>query len=205
MPRAGLILAALAILVLFAVPGGAEAQFYRWTDERGTPHYTQGLDSVPERYRSQAESLGYRNAPTPDPSEKTAAEGAAGGEGATIPYTPGQPIIVDVRINGSASAQLVLDTGADHTLIRPRALAAAGVSLTRPIAEGQITGVTGTDRVQYVIVDVLEVGSARVTRLPVMSYEISGLQGDGLLGRDFLDRFTVNIDSSRGEVRLTPK
>src|SRR3989441_9021380 len=117
MLRAGLILAALAILVLFAVPGGAEAQFYRWTDERGTPHYTQGLDSVPERYRSQAESLGYRNAPTPDPSEKTAAEGAAGSEAATIPYTSGPPIIVFVRINCNASAPLGLDTGADHTLI----------------------------------------------------------------------------------------
>jgi predicted aspartyl protease len=205
MPRAGcLILAILVVLILLVVPGGAEAQFYRWTDERGTPHYTQGRDNVPERYRPQAESLGYRNSPAPDPTEKTAAEGAARSEGATIRYTPGQPIIVDVRINGS-SAQLVLDTGADRTLISPRALAAGGVSLTRPIAEGQITGVTGTDRVQYVIVDVLEVGSARVTRLPVMSYEISGLQGDGLLGRDFLDRFTINIDSSRGEVTLTPK
>lgn len=207
MLRAGRsILAILFFLALLTAPGGAGAQFYRWTDERGTPHYTQGLDSVPERYRSQAEPLGYRNAPAPAPgSDQTGPKGAAPGGRTTIRYTPGQPIVVDVRINDSASAQLVLDTGADRTLIRPRALAAAGVSLTRPIAEGQITGVTGTDRVQYVVVDSLEVGSARVTRLAVMSYEISGLPGDGLLGRDFLDRFTVNIDGARGEVTLTPK
>jgi len=29
--------------------------------------------------------------------------------------------------------------------------------------------------------------------------------GDGLLGRDFLDQFNVNIDSSRGVVTLAPK
>ncbi len=29
--------------------------------------------------------------------------------------------------------------------------------------------------------------------------------GDGLLGRDFLDRFTVNIDNNAGVVTLTPR
>jgi hypothetical protein len=28
-------------------------QLYRWVDERGTVHWTQGLDAVPERYRPQ--------------------------------------------------------------------------------------------------------------------------------------------------------
>jgi hypothetical protein len=29
--------------------------------------------------------------------------------------------------------------------------------------------------------------------------------GDGLLGRDFLDRFHVSIDATRGEVTLKPR
>jgi osmotically-inducible protein OsmY len=29
--------------------------------------------------------------------------------------------------------------------------------------------------------------------------------GDGLLGRDFLDQFNVNIDSGKGVVTLSPK
>jgi predicted aspartyl protease len=113
--------------------------------------------------------------------------------------------MVDVRINGSASARLLLDTGADRTLISPRALVAAGVSITRPVATGKMSGVTGTDRIDYVVLDSLEVGESRVSRLPIAVYEMSLSRGDGLLGRDFLDRFNVSIDAARGEVRLAPR
>lgn len=190
---------AVLMLVLLAVPRDSVAQVYRWTDEQGTPHYAEGLSNVPERYRSQVESLGNRNLRPP------AFGPGAGGERTTIRYTPGQPIIVDVRLNGRTSAQLVLDTGAGSTLISPRTLSAAGVSLRDPVAQGRVTGVTGSDRVFYVVVDSLEVGNARVVDMPVMSYEIAGLPHDGLLGRDFLDRFAVTIDSTRGEVTLAPK
>jgi hypothetical protein len=183
----------LALLVLLTLPVPAQAEFFRYTDEQGQSYYVQGLESVPARYRASAVPLGLRNAP---PSTSA---------GTTIRYTPGQPIMVDVRINGSAPARLLLDTGADRTLISPRALAAAGVSLTRPFAQGQIVGVTGTDRVSFVLIDSLEVGDARVNRLPVAAYETAQLPGDGLLGRDFLGRFTVNIDSDRGVVTISPK
>ncbi|MCL6640985.1 MAG: aspartyl protease family protein [Candidatus Rokubacteria bacterium] len=180
----------------------AHAQFYRYVDERGVPHYVEGLHAVPERYRAAAVPLSLRNSPVPPSSPS----GAAATRAATvIRYTPGQPIVIDARINGSASARLLLDTGADRTLISPRALAAAGVSLTRVIAQGQMTGVTGSDRVQYVLLESLEVGQARVTRLPVAAYEMPQAQTDGLLGRDFLDQFSVNIDAARGEVTLQPR
>ena len=193
---------AMATLVA-AAP--ATAQMFKWIDERGNSYYTEGLDNVPERFRATAVPLGLRNKPA-EPASSTASEtSAAPSGGTTIRYTPGQPIIVDVRLNGGAGARLLLDTGADRTLISPRALAAAGVGLTRPIATGRMAGVTGTDQVQYVVVDSLEVGEARVARMPVAAYEMPNAQGDGLLGRDFLDRFVLNIDGTRGIVTLTPK
>jgi predicted aspartyl protease len=190
----------IGALLMGALASVAHAQFYRYVDERGVPHYVEGLHAVPERYRAGAVPLPLRNAPAPAPTAGAAAAGAT-----VIRYAPGQPIVVDVRINGSASARLLLDTGADRTLISPRALAAAGVSLTRVVAQGQMTGVTGSDRVQYVLLESLEVGQARVTRLPVAAYEMPQAPTDGLLGRDFLDRFRVHIDSARGEVTLTPR
>ncbi len=203
MRAAGLIALTVAALVAgAAVP--ARAQVYRYVDEQGHAHYVEGLDRVPERYRARAVPLGLRNRPAP-PAGADAAAAVAEPKGSIIRYTPGQPIMVDVRINGSAPARLLLDTGADRTLISPRALAAAGVSLTRVVAQGEMTGVTGTDRVQYVIVDSLEVGEAKVQRLPVAAYEMPASPGDGLLGRDFLDQFNLRIDSERGEVTLLPK
>jgi hypothetical protein len=192
-------------LGLLIAPATVQAQFLRYTDERGQNHYVDALENIPERYRGTAVPLGLRNAPTPPPD--SVATAAPTPSGATvIKYTPGQRIMVDVRINGAFTAQLVLDTGADRTMISPRTLLAAGVPITRPVATGSITGATGTDRISYVVVDSLEVGDARVGRMPVGSYELAGTgTGDGLLGRDFLDQFKIMFDAAKGEVHLTPK
>lgn len=201
---------ALVLLVSAAVlPSPAAAQFYRYVDDSGHVYFVEGLENVPMQHRGRAVPLGLRNSPAapapsadgkPDAAVKSAATG-----GTTIKYSPGQRIMVDVRINGGGAATLLLDTGADRTLISPRALQAAGVSLTRPVGTGSMTGVTGSDQVQYVVVDSLAVGEARVGKMPVASYEMPGVQGDGLLGRDFLDQFKLNIDSRSGVVTLDPK
>jgi predicted aspartyl protease len=193
------------------VPPPAAAEIFKYTDASGNSHYVEGLDSVPQEYRSRAMPLGLRNAPpgsTPEPATAARSGAAAGPSapkgGAIIRYTPGQQIMVDVRINGSTSAKLLLDTGADGTMINPRVLAAAGASLTRPVGSSRITGVAGSDTVTVVVIESLEVGEARVGRMRVASYDVAGA-GDGLLGRDFLDRFTINIDSTNGVVTLSPK
>jgi Aspartyl protease len=89
-------------------------------------------------------------------------------------------------------------------MISPRALVAAGASISRPVSTARVTGVAGSDTVPYVVIESLEIGEARVGRMRVASYDVSGA-GDGLLGRDFLDRFSVNIDSTNGVVTLSPK
>jgi hypothetical protein len=78
------------------------------------------------------------------------------------------------------------------------------VSLARPVGQTRVTGVAGSDNVSFVLIESLEIGDARVGRMQVASYDVSAA-GDGLLGRDFLDRFTINIDSTNGIVTLSPK
>jgi hypothetical protein len=203
MPRGAVAALSLSVL-LAALPSPARAEIYRYTDERGQSHYVEDLRNVPERFRRSAVPVGLRNAPAPAPG--TEAPVTAKPAGTIIKYTPGQRIMVDVKINGGFTTKLLLDTGADRTMISPRTLQAAGVSINRPVASGQITGATGTDRIDYVVVDSLEVGEARVGKMPVGAYELSGSgAGDGLLGRDFLDQFKVTMDASTGEVHLTPK
>jgi predicted aspartyl protease len=204
MRRAALV--GFSLSLLLAVAPGAHAQFFRYSDDTGQNHYVDGLDKIPERYRNAAVPLSLRNAPAPTPAS-TAGPAVARPAGTTvIKYTPGQRIMVDVKINGAFTAQLLLDTGADRTMISPRTLQAAGVAITRPVATGSITGVTGSDRMSYVVVDSLEVGEARVGKMPVGSYELAGTgTGDGLLGRDFLDQFKMTVDAGKGEVHLSPK
>jgi hypothetical protein len=207
MRRAAVLALSLSVL-LVSLPARAHAEIYRYVDERGQNHYVDGLENVPEPYRRAAAPMGLRNSVAPPPASAPAAAGAAARpEGATvIKYTPGQRIMVDVKINGEFTTKLLFDTGADRTMISPRALQAAGVAITRPVATGRITGATGTDRIDYVVVDSLEVGDARVGKMPVGAYELAGTDsGDGLLGRDFLDQFKITMDAAAGEVHLAPK
>ena len=201
-PRVTRLILVLAGLVLLG-PVPAAAEIYRYTDATGSSHYVEGIDSVPQEYRARAVPVGLRNAPAGAPTPAKAV-GAPKAGATTIKYTPGQRIMVDVKINGNANANLLLDTGADRTMINPRVLVSAGASISRPVGTTRVTGVAGSDEVSFVLIESLEVGEARVGRMQVASYDVAGA-GDGLLGRDFLDRFSVNIDSAAGVVTLSPK
>jgi hypothetical protein len=201
----------LGLVIAAALGAGhdsAFAQYYRWTDEQGTPHYAEGIDNVPQRYRSAATPLGLRNSPGAAPSTPGGSSQAAGsGTPTEIRFVPGKHIIVDARINGGPTVKLILDTGAGGTLISPRALAASGVSLTRGTRAGKTRGVAKDAEVEVtqVAIDSLEVGGARVGRMVVASYDMDMTDVEGLLGQDFLRNFNVTIDSNEGVVKLVKK
>jgi hypothetical protein len=188
------------------------AQIYRWTDERGEVRYSQGIHSIPPQFRAGAVMMSTPSqpaAPTPAAPEPPAASGAPAGTtpagGARIPFTPGQPIMVNARINGGGSTQLLLDTGAQGTVISPTALAALGISY-RNAVRGSIKGVTGNADVLAVRIESIEVEGARFGPLVVVAHDAGlGSGRDGLLGRDFLDNFIVTIDSANRVVTLSPK
>ena len=203
--------AALALggLLLGSIPE-VSAQIYRWTDERGDVRYSQGIHSIPPQFRGGAVMMAPPNQSAPTaPSAPAAPQPDAAATPATgaarIPFTPGQPIMVTARINGGGTAQLILDTGAQGTVISPTTLAALGVSY-RNAMRGSIKGVTGDADVLAVRVDSIEVEGARVGPLMVVAHDAGlGSGRDGLLGRDFLDNFIVTIDSNARLVTLTPK
>jgi predicted aspartyl protease len=199
--RAALLGSAVAGVWIFW-PALAAAQMYRWTDEQGGTHYTQGLYSVPERFRSKAQPLNFPERPAA-PAASAPSEGA-GSQGTKITFTPGKPIMVSAKINGGGSAQLMLDTGASVTVINPRVLAGMGIGVAEA-QRGSVRGATGSADVLFVPIESIEVGGVRSGPLRVAAHDVELGQGDGLLGRDFLDQFTVNIDSTAGLVTLSPK
>ena len=78
MRRTGTGLLALSFLGMLLAPSVALAQAYRWVDEQGKVHYSEGLDSVPAKYRETAKPIEFPKAPPPPPlapsPEKTEGE-----------------------------------------------------------------------------------------------------------------------------------
>jgi hypothetical protein len=190
-----------AILVAFAatvtlVAPPAWAQLYRWMDSHGTVYYTTDPATIPPAYRDSARDIG---APTPGPQQAPPTPAATGVE---IPYTGG-PLVVDASLNG-VPLRLVLDTGADRTLISPAAMARAGLDVTggTPV---QIRGVTGEAVAPLVLVSRLDVGGTRVGPVAVVVHVLPGQSADGLLGRDVLDAFTLTVDAATQRAILLPR
>ena len=186
----------LAILVLVS---GAGAQVYHWVDDQGIIHYTTGIESVPERYRDAARAMASSPVDAPVPELPAPARTGT----AIIPFVAGRPIVVTARINGTGPVALVLDTGAERTMVSPAALARIGTPAPA-LYQVEVRGVTGATRADVVSVDSLEVGNARVGPLAIVAHDADLPEADGLLGRDFLSLFSVAIDARASVVTLEP-
>ena len=196
-PRLGLIVLAGCLL---ATP--ATAQLYRWTDAEGTVYYTADLSAIPLAFRDGATLLSAPQA-RPAPALDTNAP-------VSLRVTPGAPITVEARLNG-IPLTLIVDTGADRTVISPAAVERAGFA-GQAGQSIQVVGVTGTATATLVTLPLLDVAGARIGPLPVIVYTLPatlpGGEGaaapiDGLLGRDVLDAFTLSIDTASGRATLT--
>ncbi len=190
---------ALFVLATWCVATPAAADLYRWIDAEGIIHYTADIESIPPAARASAQVLAHpqpRAEPPPSPSAP-----------AVIPATRGAPVTVGVRLNGVALT-LIVDTGADRTVISPAALERAGFAgeAGQPV---RIVGATGMATASLVTIPLLDVAGARLGPLPVIVHALPA-DGrpdpvDGLLGRDVLDAFTLTVDTVAGRATLTPR
>ena len=197
-------LGVLLIVLTFAT--SAVAQVYTWTDENGVVHYTADPWTIPPQHRPS--DLPAPAAPRAPGGWNTwgVAPAVTVADGITVRFTPGEPIVVNARLNGVPVA-LLLDTGADRTLLSPAAVERAGYG--RMVVSGsssvRVLGVTGSAMASMVTVPLLDVAGARIGPLSLIVHD-AGLGGlDGLLGRDVLDAFTVTIDTAGGRATLVPR
>ncbi len=191
---------AVIIFISLLIPGVALGDVFYWVDEKGVQYYTTRLENIPEPYRSSAETLTLPESPPPPPELQA---GPPEKSPTRISFSPGSPVLVSARINGAGPVTLILDTGADRTLVSPSALSRLGIS-TDGAYRGVLKGVTGVGYADAVWVATLEVGEAKAGPLLVIAHD-AGLKGaDGLLGRDFLVNFNVTIDPKGRVVTLSP-
>jgi len=181
------------------VASPATAQLFRWTDAEGTVHYTADPASIPAAHRDGARRLGH---PQARPEPPAPVPGAA-----SIAFDPRAPITVGASLNGVALT-LIVDTGAERTVISPSAIERAGLAGQggQPI---RIVGATGAATATLLTVPLLDVAGARIGPLAVIVHALPPDARpeavDGLLGRDVLSAFTLSVDTTSGRATLTPR
>ncbi len=135
----------------------------------------------------------------------------------SLQVAPGAPITVEARLNGVVLT-LIVDTGADRTLISPEALERAGIA-SQPGSPVEVVGVTGATSATLVTIPQLDVAGTRIGPLAVIVHALparrrgaagaTGAAGadaiDGLLGRDVLDSVTLCVDTASGRATLSQR
>jgi predicted aspartyl protease len=172
------------------------AALYRWVDSAGVVHYTSDRAAIPEEYRESAQEVGHPTARDPQPL-------ASAGPGDVVSIRMGAPIVVEAHLNG-VPLRLLVDTGADRTMISPAALGRAGIDV-RTGTPIRITGVTGSAVAPLIVVERLDIASAQLGPLAVVAHAVPEAGLDGLLGRDVLEAFTVTVDAAGNRAILAPR
>jgi len=115
--------------------------------------------------------------------------------------------LVQVTLNRVHPATLVVDTGAQSTILSPSVVKRLGVAVSADAPRRQVAGVGGNKfEVPFVKLAVLRVGDARIENMEVGVYDVApSARGiHGLLGADFLHEFRLTLDRNENLMQLEP-
>lgn len=119
--------------------------------------------------------------------------------------------LVPVVLNENRTATFVLDTGANHTMVTPDLVRRAGLELAYPGVKSKARMATGQEvEVSWTRLKSIAVGLARIDNINVSVYAFDlwdrdvnpPTTVDGILGADFLWRFTMTVNPKAGTLTL---
>ena len=132
--------------------------------------------------------------------------GGSGKPGSTLFRKIGNSIIVEVGINGSGPFSILLDTGANTTVISPSLLEQLrAITDSKPIS---MVGLSGqpVEGLEFTL-DEISLAGQKINGMRAVSFDIPHLREMdvvGLLGQDFLNHFVVELDASINQLTLSP-
>jgi len=114
---------------------------------------------------------------------------------------------VQATLNRVHPATLIVDTGAQSTIISPALVKQLGLVVSDSAPRRQVSVVGGNKiELPFVKLAVLQVGGAKVENMEIGVYDVapSSRGIHGLLGADFLHEFRLTLDRSESLMQLEP-
>ena len=188
----------------------AYAEIYKWVGRDGRVHFTDTIAGIPSEYRDRLEEKADTTPVllrAPEPSQTRPARLSRAPLPASMSYEvplqrKGNAILVEAVVGGTMHAHLVLDTGAEFTVLSPAVARSLALNL-HDAAVVPLRSASGEFFAPMIKVQSITVGDAKVHDVEVIVHDATpGL--DGLLGMSFLDNFLVTISGSDHKLILTP-
>jgi len=194
------------ILLLALAP--AYAEIYKWVDRDGRVHFSDTLAGIPPEYRDRIEEKAgltstLRSAPAPQRVTPARLAVAPAPPSYAVPLRrDGNAMLVEALVSGTVRTRLLLDTGAEFTVLSTVAARRLALNLGSA-AVIPLRSASGVFFAPIIKVQSMTVGEATAYDVEVVVHDATpGL--DGLLGMSFLDNFLVTISTSDERLILTP-
>jgi len=120
-----------------------------------------------------------------------------------IRFDPGQDsIIVEAVINGSLTQKFIVDTGASHTTIPSSTAVALKIKYYDGMPSRAAATASGVRVAYEVTLESIQLDKCRVDNVTALVLDMPLLPDYGLLGLNFLDAFSAEIDRKNGVLKL---
>jgi clan AA aspartic protease (TIGR02281 family) len=129
-------------------------------------------------------------------------------DGVAVPVTKaGRSLVVRTRLNNQREAKLIVDTGAEITVLSHAVAMDIGLLPSSVIATVRLNTAGGSVRADVFRVGTVSLGAAEVRNVTAVVHDLPDAPAgvDGLLGLTFLDQFLVTVDARKGELYLKPR
>jgi clan AA aspartic protease (TIGR02281 family) len=203
---------ALVVVLLSFLSSAFAGDLVQWTDEKGTLYFSDSLDTVPAKYRGQAKLEKFKEEKLPQRSRSEGPRAASDGRileshgekptlnSYEIPFEAyeesAQRVIVSVTFNDSVTVPMLIDTGAPGLLISPKVAKQLGVYENE---EGKVAtntgGIGGSVPAVRTFIDRVQVGGAKDSFIPAYVVPSVSPAWEGLIGMDFMSKYSFKIDS----------
>ena len=194
------------ILLLALAP--AYAEIYKWVDRDGRVHFSDTLAGIPSEYRDHIEEKAgltatSRSDPAPQRVPPKRLSSVLAPPSYAVPLRrDGNAMLVEALVGGTVRTRLLLDTGAEFTVLSTAAAQRLALNLGSA-AVIPLRSASGVFFAPMMKVHSIAVGEATAYDVEVIVHDATpGL--DGLLGMSFLDNFLVTISTNDEKLILTP-
>ncbi len=184
-------------------------EMYKWTDEKGTVHFTDNPSQIPEKHKPGAES---RKTPTEistpqkeiKPAPPAVAATSPGGAGIDAPLVRrGEVLTTEVVVNGRKAQYFIVDTGASFVSINRQMAEDLGIIIDKDTPLMPIATASDVILSPMVTLRSVRVGKAEVEGVDAIVHNLP-TDTAGLLGNSFLNKYRVVFDPANGKMTLFP-
>jgi predicted aspartyl protease len=189
---------AMLVGLLATAAPGFSGEMYRWVDEQGRLHLT---DTPPRSRQDLRDVKVYRPDERPSPPGSSHAPVVETGRAKLTPTKPDGAITVEALLNRRLSVPLILDTGADLTVLTNQVAADLRLSGLAGLPKLQFRTPGGMINLPITTRQSLRIGTAEARDVNI-AIDIDGHLPVGLLGMSFLRHFRVTVDQQRGQVQF---